>query len=121
MPISINSDQWESGSTFDWTAVHVREFLHGKDEAYTLDEIADALVEEQPHALPQSIREQPPLFKAYLFRVLERQSLRSLIEDRVVTTSEGETEIYYAYSDESGVFPIAEIQDTYPRRFSQIE
>lgn len=119
MPIDTDSERWQNSDVFDWTAVHVREFL-SEGEAYSLDEIAHELLEEKPSVIPQSLREEPSLFKAYLFRVLERQSLRNLIDDRVVTTPEGDTDIYYTESNKSGVFPLAKIQDIYPQQFDSI-
>ncbi|WP_367996230.1 hypothetical protein [Haloferax volcanii] len=120
MPINTDSDEWKNGHRFDWTAVHIRSIL-SEDEAMTLDEIADELLEQKPDIIPKTVREDGRALKTYLYRVLERQSRRDLVEDRAVTESDGTVEIYYANSGKPGVFPLAEIIDNFPRRFSKLE
>lgn len=120
MPIDTDSDEWRNGHRFDWTAVHIRSIL-SEDEALTLDEIADELLETKPDVIPKTIREDERSLKSYLFRVLERQSRRGLVEDRAVTESDQTVEIYYADSGDPGVFPLAEIIDNFPRQFSKLE
>jgi len=100
--------------------VHVRATLL-EETALTLDEVADKLLEEKPAVPPKTIREDEKALKTYLHRVLEQQSRRNLVEDRAVTESDKTVEIHYAQSGKSGVFPLAEIQDVFPRRFDKIE
>lgn len=135
MPIDVDSEKWKEGRRLDPLEVHIADFLHNNQEqAFTLEEITDHIIEEEADALfildgideEQTLEEVDEgaygLIKSRMAMKLEELSWRNLVDWKVIGYDDTDIGvIYFSHSDKESVYPLAKIQDVYPRKFSNIE
>ena len=134
MPIDVDSEEWKEGRRLDPLEAHITDFLRYNDEqAFTLDEISDYIIEDKADALflldgvdeEQTLEEVDGetygLIKSRIAMKLEDLGWRNFIDWKVIGYDADIGTVYFTNSDKEPVSPLAKIQDVYPRKFSSIQ
>ncbi|MFD1512478.1 hypothetical protein [Halomarina rubra] len=120
MPIDTGSEEWRNARLEDWTEVFLLQFFdQNPDCAFTVKEIAERLAEETPEVFPQTIRGDESLQISYIAAGLDRMDWKSQVEMRTIE-KEGMVESYYS-KKEGASYPMAQIEDEFPRRLDSLE
>lgn len=118
MPIGLDSDAWKNAERYDPLGVQIDSLLlNNKEQAFSIREIEEYLVEEYPHLFPGSLVGDDAIEGAKAARqsiianILEKIYWRAEVAFRYVPEEDDVEAGLYFTSDGPGINPIAEIDE----------
>ena len=119
MPVDIQSETWQNGNYFDNVHIHIEDFLRSNpNSAYSLDEIADYIIQNHDNTLPSKLLTQGSpneVIHTLIFSRLDELHWYGTVDSKVI-----EEEIYYTYTGD-GCDPLIEINIEIPERIDSVE
>lgn len=121
MAINTESEDWKDAHHIDYIEIEVENFLRGNpDSAYTVEEIAEYLTQEESQAFPDVLLGENSAAR-YARIALVASQLEKLNWQSRIGMKNLNGEIYYTYREEGSHFPIADLEDKIPRRIGGVE
>ncbi|MFA9502943.1 hypothetical protein ACERIM_09170 [Natrinema sp. H-ect1] len=123
MPIDTDSEKWESGVGVDRLSTNIahRLLLNNPDKAYTVEEIADWVLEEYPELVPNHIHDSKERVTTLVAAVLDRLDRREFVTCRAIEIEGEDAELYYKNSEGDALYPNVRLNHEVPERFEDIE
>lgn len=121
MPIDTNAEKWEDSSHIDYMSVELgKMFRENEDTAYTLEEIDDYLIENEPQVLPDTlVGDEDEVHSARLALISTELERLNWLNRIVIKELEGD--LYYTYDDGDWRYPLATIYYDLPEDIEELD
>ncbi len=125
MPIDVDSEAWNSGTTHDRLSVYIahRLLMDHSEKAYTVEEITDWVLEEYPDIIPRSLCDDDNRNGAVdlVGSVLDRLDRRRFVTCKAIEEDDGGVNLYYKNSEKEPYYPNVRLNHEVPKRFEEVK